>query len=265
MNSFQEIQMLSLLENESTVKDNRKLLNKIVEHFKNQPFYEEQVTFFAGEGWRRLNPETLKNCDSFMVPDYYPHDAMPEELRHESLGFCKNGRIIFSGRFVYPIKDIKGDVAGFVGYDKFEEPKYLDSRNYGYKAKMSMLAGMEIMPEIYNSKEPVFVTEGYVCKLWLTEQSLFSLSTLGAYISPYEYTILRRLGDRVVLINDNDATGTKAARISRRALPKAKVVQPKLAKDIDDMRKLEGIDIQKMLAELYAIAKNPFVRREYFV
>jgi len=264
LNSFQEIQMLSLLEESTTVKDNRKLLNKIVEHFEAQSFYEEQLSFFAGEGWRQLKVETLKKARAFMVPDDYAFDAIPEELRHESLGFCKESHIIFSGRFVYPIIDVHGDVAGFVGYDKFDEPKYRDSRNYGYKAKTTMFAGMQRMNEIYNSKDPVFVTEGYVCTLWLTEEELLALSTLGAYIAPYEYSVLRRLGERVVLINDNDQAGTKARRRSQRELPKAKIVQPKLAKDIDDMRKLPNIDKQAMLRELKAIATNPFVKREYF-
>jgi len=262
MNSFQEIQMLSLLEGNTSVKDTRVKMNKIVEHFENAFFYEEQLQFFSE--MRKLKPETLKEVNSFMVTDDYPFTAIPEELRHESLGFCRSDRIIYSGRYVYPIKDIRGDVAGFVGYDKFESPKYLDSRNYAYKAKTTMLAGMERMEEIYGSKEPVFVTEGYVCKLWLQEQTLLSLATLGAYISPYEYTILRRLGDRVVMVNDGDEAGSKSARIIKRELPKAKVIQPFLAKDVDDTRQLENSVSEDIVAELLSIAKNPFVKRHYF-
>lgn len=264
LNSFQEIQMLSLMQETSSVVDTRKLLNKIVEHFESRPFYEEQLTFFSGEGWRQLKPDTLKKARSFMVPDDYAFNELPEELQHESLGFCRESHIVFSGRYVYPIFDVKGDVAGFVGYDKFEEPKYIDSRNYGYKAKTTMLAGMQNMEQIYSSNEPVFVTEGYVCKLWLEEQGLLSLASLGAYISPYEYTILRRLGNRVVLINDNDQAGTRARKRSQRELPKALIVQPTLAKDIDDMRKVEGINVQEMLTELKQLAKNPFIKRKYF-
>jgi len=66
------------------------------------------------------------------------------------------------------------------------------------------------------------------------------------------------------MVNDGDEAGSKSARIIKRELPKAKVIQPFLAKDVDDTRQLENSVSEDIVAELLSIAKNPFVKRHYF-
>lgn len=257
MDIFQEMQMLAMVD-ESTVLDTRKELGKIVKFWRDQPWQQEQVGFFAN--MRKLKIDTLNDADGFMVTDDFPFEHFPEELRHDSFGFCKESHFIFSGRFVFPVKDVKGNVMGFVGYDKFEEPKYLDSKNHGYKAKHSTFLGMEKMPEYYESNH-LFVVEGSICMLWLRENGFNAVSTLGSYLNPYSVRIFRRFGNRVIFIPDADEAGAKYARSVKSELPQARVLRPLKAKDVDDSRVVNEAEVK---IELQAIIKNPFFSRKYF-
>ena len=174
-NIFAQLQSLSTMSSETTIDHLRKQLNKIPEFFKTRDDYLENVTIFA-EIVRNLETKTLLECDSFMVQDDMLITEIPEELQHDSLGFCKGSSINFLGRYVYPVKDVHGDVMGFCGYDKFSDVKYLDSINFGYKAKQYSVWGMEKLPEYYRNDKPVYFVEGIVCALYLRQCGLQSLA-----------------------------------------------------------------------------------------
>lgn len=235
-NLFAELQMLANAE-ENTIADSRKRMNEIVSIFKALPDYLEQLQFFA-DLRKGIAIETLEAADAFMVDPDYPLTLLPEELRHDSLGFCNGFGYVYSGRFVYPVKDVKGDVAGWCGYDKFEQPKYLDSVNYGYHAKEGSMWGLEKMADYYSTDDPVFFTEGIVCALWLRQSGFQAMSLLGSYLSPYVIEMLKRLGRRCIIIPDADAAGNMLAKSAKYALPQARIIQSKIAKDIDDSQQI---------------------------
>lgn len=257
-NLFAQLQAMSTMSEESTVVTTRKQLNQIVEIFKNRPEYMEEVEIFATMG-RNLKVQTLLDCDSFMLQPDTPVALLPEDLRHDSLGFCRGSKYIFEGRYIYPVKDVKGDVMGFCGYDKFSEVKYLDSLNFGYKAKSYSLWGMEKMEEYYNSDEPVYFVEGIVCALYLRQEGLQSLACLGSIISPYVTEIIKRFGTRAIFVNDSDEAGNKCKAIMRKRLPHLRCVQSKLAKDVDDSREVDDSFVEELRK-----LKNPFYRSPLF-
>lgn len=255
---FAQLQAMSTLSAESTVASSRKQLNQIVEIFKQQPDYMQNVEIFA-EKVRNLRVETLLDCDSFFVNEDLVDNLLPEDLRHDSLGFCNAFGYVFHGRYVYPVKDVKGDTMGFVGYDAFETPKYLDSKNFGYVAKRYSTWGMEKLPEYYRSEDPVFFVEGVVCALYLRQEGCQALATLGSIISPYVTEIIRRFGMRAVLVNDSDEAGTKCKRTMQRRIPYLRCVQSTIAKDVDDSREVNP-DFVPELKKL----KDPFYRSKLF-
>lgn len=257
-NLFAQLQAMSTMSEESTVTSTRKQLNQIVEIFKQRPEYMEEVETFAIMG-RNLLPKTLIDCDSFMVQPDTPIALLPEELRHDSLGFCRGNYYIFEGRYVYPVKDVKGDVMGFCGYDKFSEVKYLDSLNFGYKAKSYSLWGMEMLPVYYRNDMPVYFVEGIVCALYLRQEGLQALALLGSIVSPYVTEIIRRFGMRAVMVNDADEAGTKCKQIMLKRLPYLRCVQSRIAKDVDDSREVDG----RFVEELRKLS-NPFYRSDLF-
>lgn len=257
-NIFAQLQAISTLSEEDTIEKQRKVLNRLVAFFKSRPTYLEEVTIMAEEV-RSLEVKTLLDCDSFMVQDDFLMTELPEEFQHDSLGFCKGVSCVYQGRYVYPVKDVKGDVMGFCGYDKFESIKYLDSINYGYKAKTYSMWGMERLPDYYRSEDPVFFVEGIVCALYLRQCGLQSLATLGSTFSPYCTEIVRRFGTRAIIINDSDESGTKCRNIMRRRCPMVRCVQSTIAKDIDDSRFVDpnfAVELSKL--------KNPFYNSSLF-
>lgn len=252
-NFFARLQAMSQLSEETTVEKSRKDLQKIVDFFKSQDDYLENVTIFA-EKVRNLSVQTLLDCDSFMVQDDFLITKIPEELRHESLGFCRQGHIVFSGRYIYPVKDVRGQVMGFCGYDKFEDTKYLDSSNYGYRAKTYSMWGMERLPEYYKSDQPMFFVEGIVCAAYLRQESCQSLALLGSQVSSYCCEIIRRFGTRAVVVCDSDEAGTKCRQYLRKKCPLARCVQSTIAKDVDDSRAVNPdfiVELRKLINHFY--------------
>lgn len=251
-NFFAELQLLSMNE-ENTIDKTRQDLNKIVEIFKSRDCYLQEITWVA-EKLRYLKVETFIKADAFMVQDDVPVGVLPEELQHDSLGFCRGSWMIFSGRLVYPVKDPNGDVMGFCGYDKFSDIKYLDSQNYGYKAKLNSFWGMEHLEEALKGNMPVFFTEGIVCALYLRENGFMAFALLGSHMTPFVALIVRWFGKRAYVICDSDQAGNKLRKQVRYTCPWARPLQSRVAKDLDDSRLVDPTIIE----EIRKIGNNPF-------
>lgn len=251
---FAQLQMLSSAK-DNTYQDTRNTLNDLVEFMINQEWQDEQIEIFGFV--RNMKPETFKKAKCFMVTEDHAVAFYPEDFHHDSLGFIKGTRVVYYGRFIYPVFDVKKNVAGFVGYDKFEEPKYLDSVNHGYKAKRTMFYGMEDMEELYNAPYVIFV-EGPVCKLRLNENGFYALAFLGSRLNTYMLTMLRRFGSRAIVLPDSDPAGDALARQVKKHAPKARVHRFRKEKDFDDTYQEHPVIVD----ELRALISNPFTVRE---
>ena len=258
MDIFAQLQIASQLNKETTVGSTRKQLNELVSWFKSRPQYYEEVEIMATLV-RHLDVKTLLDADSFMVQDDFLVTEIPEEYRHDALGFCRGADCVFTGRYVYPVKDVHGDVMGFCGYDKFSDVKYLDSKNFGYRAKSYSVWGMEQLPAYYESTDPVFFVEGIVCALYLRQCGMQALATLGSNVSPYVMEIIRRFESRAVFVCDSDEAGTKCRHMLRRHLPSLRCVQSTIAKDVDDSR-----DVDPSFATELSKLSNPFYTSPLF-
>jgi DNA primase len=269
---FLELQQLTL--SDSKISDTRKVLNDLVNFMCNLDWQMQQQEAFAN--LRAFSVDTVRNAKGFMVLDNLPVGEIPEEFHGSALGFVNVNYITYLGRFVLPVMDVKGDVAGLVGYDMFENPKYLDSVTYGYKAKRTMLYGMENMRQYYDDGY-VLVPEGSMCKLWLNQHKFNSLAILGSYLSPYCIDVLSRFGDKCIIIPDDDPAGNAFKNKLKYLLPKAQVWQTTTAKDIDDTTKIEVEEngeryfirdekrVEQLVYELGEKLHNPFVRTELIV
>lgn len=250
----------------------RQDLNGIVEFFKKDPLWKHYCELIAEA--RHLKPETMMQADMFHIPLEFPIRELPEKYRHDSCGLCKNNHILQAGRAVFPVKDIKGDVMGFCGWDKFEEPKYLDSRGYGYIAKETMFFGMENMISYYkgeftlDSKLPplkvqepwLIVVEGMMCMFALREKGFPAVAKLGSYTSPYVKEMMSRFGKHCIQISDADEAGSKDRFYLHKDLPDVKIVQSKIAKDFDDSR----LVTEDVYEDLVNIMNKRFYRPKYF-
>lgn len=239
-----------------TIDQQRQKLNEIVDYFKKNGIgYEVMLDYVAKK--RGLPVEVIRDSDAFFIDDGTPIMLIPEEYRHDSYGICKGSRVIYAGRCIYPVKDVKGNVMGFCGWEPSIQPKYLDSKNYGYKAKRNVLYGMEMLPEYYTNDRPVIVVEGLVDCLLLRYLGKQALATLGSMLTGYVEVILRRFGDRLIVMPDNDnytgevegkTSGEEFVKQVFNKLPKARVFQTMNFNDLNDVWR-EGEEHQNALRE----------------
>ena len=268
MLSLKEMQMLA--EVEYSVEDTRQDLNRLTDYFLHLEYRDFSIEeAFVKE--RELPKAIADEHKVFFVdPDVQVSD-IPEDLREESFGFVRGKHVVFAGRLIYPVMDIHGNVMGFCGWDKFEKPKYLDSINHGYKAKQTTFYGMEKLPEYYTSGKPVYAVEGIVCCLYLRSIGLQSIALLGSSFTEFVGLMLKRFGQKLILIPDNDAFGKQLDELddslagehfvkqAKYRLPKATVIQSKVAKDVDDTRKIENHKYEQMfMKELMQVAVCPY-------
>lgn len=268
--SFRDLQLLA--ENEYSVEETRKDLNRLTDFFRAQEYHTHAIEVVVGQV-RKLSLAIADEQKIFFVDESISVLHIPEDLRPEALGMVKGSNVVFSGRLVYPVMDVYGNVMGFCGWDKFAKPKYLDSKNYGYKAKTNILYGMEKLPEYYKNTKPVYVVEGIVCCLYLRSIGLQSVAVLGSYLTGYVIEILRRMETKLIVIPDNDTIGKHLDEINigkpagegfvkqtKKALPRARVIQSILAKDVDDTRLLDdGKYEEQFKKDLEMVGVNPFM------
>lgn len=267
--TLQEMQLL--VEAEYTIERTREDLTQAVEFFKSLDYWEHAIDV-AMVNERKLPKDTALEHDVFFIDEEMVVDEIPEEYRVEALGLVRKNYVVYAGRLVYPVKDVRGKVMGFCGWDNMESPKYLDSKNHGYKAKQNTLYGMEKLTEYYTSGNPVYFTEGIVCCLYLRSIGLQALAFLGSSITPYVLEIMRRFAV-VVVISDNDVlghplgelhefkpAGEHLVQIVKHKVSKAIVVQSLIAKDVDDTRLVEECKFEKkFIEELRTVAKCPYL------
>lgn len=250
------LQMLVELDT-SPINSARDTLTGLPDWVYQQPWEMDQLSQFAI--WRSLDLDTLIKNKVFYVPDDLPPQAYPKEYHDDNLGFINGSRVVYSGRVIFPIFDTNKKIAGLTGYDAFEEPKYLDSVNVGYKAKTTMFMGMENLESIYRDGKCAFV-EGPVCKMRLDEAQLPGLSSLGSRLSPYMMMILRRFGRQGIVLPDSDAAGDTYAKSVKYGSPKTRVFRFTKAKDLDDTVKAHGTQV---LDEIRDALAHPFGRYTY--
>lgn len=255
----------SIIVKEYSIEETREDLDKLVEYFRDTEISKTGVEeAFVKE--RQLPLSIAEQQKVFFIPEDINVDSLPEWMHESSLGFISAwGRVYQGGRLIYPVMDIKGHTMGLCGWDMFVSPKYLDSKNFGYKAKWSTLYGMEKLPEYYLTNKTVFVTEGIVCCLYLRSLGYQALALLGSHITPYVKAILNRFGSRLTIIPDNDEAGDSLVKQCKFDLKKCVIVQVKIGKDIDGCRKLEDHRYEDLLKYDLSTLNNPFCSLSMFI
>lgn len=157
---------------------------------------------------REIPKEVFNNTDLFYFDENEPVDIEDKAT----------GLLVMKGRVVFPVKTVYNEVMGFVGYDKFVQPKYMDSHTYGYRAKHTTVYGMEKMKEYLESREPIFLVEGIIDCLIIRYLGFHCLATLSSYLNN---TVIAMLNKNICCyIADNDDAGINM--VNRMIKPKFK-------------------------------------------
>ena len=251
-----EYEVVSSLEDMESIY---KGLRDIVDYFRSQ-FYHEHMMQLYFEDTRKLPLSVADDLEAFAVPDEseISIDNYPPWMHEYVLGFIKNNHLVMEGRCVFPVKNARKQVIGFIGWDPFATPKYRDSNNAGYKAGMTTFLGMENIEDYYNSDKPVFITEGSMCMAYLRLNQFQAMSSLGSHLTKYQIQILKRFGRRCIVVVDNDEAGYSYANQVKYTLPQASVVMVTHGKDIEGCRKVEDFIYENDLLNDLNNIHNPF-------
>lgn len=158
----------------------------------------------------------------------------PDLLRNMEIGFDRR-----NNRITYPIRDLYGTLAGFVGGTVFagEYPKYkvyqgrrrgLDGQwiagdygewfdeqypNYTFKNHDYIWNFDRVYPRLFFTKEveqTLIIVEGFKACLWLIQNGFWNtVALMGSYMSERQLEHFRRLQCRFVLFLDNNEAGQK--------------------------------------------------------
>lgn len=177
-------------------------------------------------------------------------------LLHKSfddLGICKNFKFLLEERYIFPVKDMLGNVVALIGW-------YPDSKRYittpsALFSKSGMFYGMEQLSETGIGKT-YFLTEGIFDSLSLRSLGYNAVAQMGINSSK-EKKILYGLFNRLVATPDTDKMGTNVTNLDKWDLPKSSSYMTwvggslKDMKDIDDFcKKYDEVSLKALLDDV---------------
>ncbi len=119
----------------------------------------------------------------------------------------------FRNRLMFPIADVTGRVAGFGGRTLGQDPaKYMNSPATALFDKSQLLYGLRQGRQDIVKAGRAVVVEGYTDVLMAHQHGLPTvIAALGTSLTAEHAKVLRRYGDRIVLVFDSDVAGRAAA------------------------------------------------------
>lgn len=119
----------------------------------------------------------------------------------------------FRNRFVIPIRDERGRMAGFGarGLDPEDMPKYLNSPQTDVFDKGRILFGLDQSRKAIRAADQVVIVEGYMGVLAPHQYGYQNVvATMGTALTEDHLRLIKRFTRRIVLAMDSDAAGIKA-------------------------------------------------------
>ncbi len=179
---------------------------------KNYLFNRRNLSFDTAKLFEiGYSPEDVNELLSFCKRE----NISLEDLKNIGVLVEKEGKLRdrFSGRVIFPIKDIRGRVVAFGGrkIKDFQNPKYINSPETELYRKREVLYGLYEAKNYIREKKKVIVVEGYLDVLSLYQIGIRNVvATLGTSLSKYHAKQLKKFAEEVVLMFDSDDAGKKA-------------------------------------------------------
>ena len=152
----------------------------------------------------------------------------------------------FRNRLMFPVIDVRGNVAGFSGRIIGDgEPKYLNTRDTLVFTKGRLLFGLNLARK--SKRDYIILVEGNVDVVSLHQAGFDStVASLGTSLTKEQAQLLSRYKKEVILAYDSDGAGLKASQraidILEKLDVKVKVLRWEGAKDPDEYIKMRGGD-----------------------
>jgi len=180
------------------------------------------ITYFKERGFRQ---DTLKKFEvgySFEKRDAFSKKAIDDGYKTDFL--VKTGLSIqhedrfydrFSGRVMFPIHSLSGQVLGFGGRilkTDAKTAKYLNSPESEIYHKSRILYGMYHARKSITQEDRCYLVEGYTDVMSLHEANIENVvASSGTSLTQEQVRLIKRFTQNITILYDGDAAGIKAS------------------------------------------------------
>jgi len=180
------------------------------------------ITYFKERGFRQ---DTLKKFEvgySFEKRDAFSKKAIDDGYKTDFL--VKTGLSIqhedrfydrFSGRVMFPIHSLSGQVLGFGGRvlkTDAKTAKYLNSPESEIYHKSRILYGMYQARKSITQEDRCYLVEGYTDVMSLHEANIENVvASSGTSLTQEQIRLIKRFTPNITILYDGDAAGIKAS------------------------------------------------------
>jgi DNA primase len=180
------------------------------------------LTYFRERGFRH---DILKKFDvgySFERRDAFSRKAVEDGYQQEFL--VKTGLSIqhdekifdrFSGRVMFPIHSLSGQILGFGGRVLKSDPKtakYLNSPESEIYHKSKIVYGIFHARKSISANDRCYLVEGYTDVLSLHEANIENVvASSGTSLTQEQVRLIKRFTQNITILYDGDAAGIKAS------------------------------------------------------
>jgi len=180
------------------------------------------LSYFRERGFRQ---ETLKKFDvgySFSNRDAFSRKALEDGYKQDflvktGLSIQHEDRIFdrFSGRVMFPIHSLSGQVLGFGGRilkTEAKTAKYLNSPESEIYHKSRILYGIYQARKSITNEDKCYLVEGYTDVMSLHEANVENVvASSGTSLTQEQVRLIKRFTHNITILYDGDAAGIKAS------------------------------------------------------
>ena len=233
----------------------REVLSMAVTFFQHQlrntPAGKEALDYLHK---RKLTDETINEFALGYAPDSWDaltnymasREVTEQELLEAGLASERDSGGIydkFRHRLVIPIRDARGQMAGFGGRVLRAEdvPKYLNSPKTAVFDKGHLLYGLDMAKREIRSKDQVVIVEGYLDVIGPYQAGFKNcVSPMGTALTEDQFRLIKRYSRKIVLALDPDAAGEKATLRGLQTARKTMDREGDVAFDARGLMQVEG-------------------------
>ena len=203
--------------------------------------------------------EELQKIGFVFIPETVDVSIL-KDPKFSKLGlFTQTGRFLLTNRYMFPVKDMLGNILAFIGWYP-DEKRYITTPSELFM-KDCLFFGLDQLSNTGINKKYILV-EGIFDSISVRSIGYNCIAQMGSSTSPQK-EVLYGLFSRLLGIPDADKTGREVVSKDKWRLPAnssyvvwyqnrekiIKVGQEKGVKDIDDLIKLYGADYARELID----------------
>ncbi len=178
-------------------------------YFKERGFRQDTLKKFeVGYSFEKRDAFTKKALEEGFKPDFLVKTGL--SIQHEDRYFDR-----FSGRVMFPIHSLSGQVLGFGGRvlkTDAKTAKYLNSPESEIYHKSRILYGMYQARKTITQDDKCYMVEGYTDVMSMHEAGVFNVvASSGTSLTQEQIRLVKRFTPNMTILYDGDAAGIKAS------------------------------------------------------